>query len=103
MYIDMCGGSPQRPLMGPECRVNHRKIGLGSANQKMNGRILFPTKPPYFFGGSGADTVFAVSRVLLQIGREHSFHHFGMAAFTVIIVKINHTISPVNGQIFFYP
>ena len=93
--IDVSGVRTQCSLVGAQGGINHSHIGLGSAHQKMDGNILPATFLPDFGGGSSAIRILAIAGGLHHIDCKQPLHHLFMAAFAVIVVKINHRNAPL--------
>ena len=90
--VDMGGIRAQSCLMRPQGSVNHRQIGLSASNQKMHIQLGIAAGGADLICGGFAVIVGAIAGRLLQIGADQRLQDLFVAAFAVIIVKINHGI-----------
>ena len=103
MDIDVGSVRAKGTLMWAQSGINHRQICLGSAHEEMDGNILPAALFPYFGSRSRAVLVLTVAQGLLHVGLHQSLKHFFVAAFAVIIVKVNHCFSHSCISLFYFP
>ena len=102
MDVDMSALGAQCPLMGPQSGSNHRQIGLGTANEEVHSHILPTAQSADFPGGGSTVWILPVAGGLLEIGLCQRFQHLGVAAFGIIVVKIQHGSLPFYPLIFLF-
>ena len=90
MDVDVAADRAQRPLVGPQGGVNDRQVGLGAAHQEVNRQVLPAAEGADLISGAGAVGILTIARGLLQIGTDQGFQHLRVAAFGIVIVKIDH-------------
>ena len=91
--IDMAGDCTQSTLMGPQSSCNHGHVCLCATHHEVNGQRIIAAGLADLGGSAGAVMILAVAGGLFQVGALQGFQNLFMAAFAIVIVKINHDFS----------
>ena len=94
MDIDMAAYRAQSALVGTQSRSNNGEVGLGTAHQEVNSHVLTAAEGLDFGGSLGTVFILAVTKGLNQVGANQGIQHLLVTAFGIVIVEINHSLSP---------
>ena len=90
VHVDVAAVGTQHPLPGLEGRVNHRKVGLGGAHQKLHFRFRRAAQGADAVPGLVAVGILSVAGGLFQIGAAQSVQYRSRCALAVVTFKTNH-------------
>ena len=97
--IDVGTGGAKCRLMRTKRRRNDSQICLCATHQKMDCDFFISTKCTYSLGCLQAVQILTITGCLLHICGCDPFQHFGVTAFTVIVMEIDHE----NPSAVFFP
>ena len=103
MDIDMAAHRAQGALVGPQSRCNDRQVRLGAAHKKVHSGVRTGAEGFDFFCGRSAVFILSVAQGLDHICTDQGIQHLLVAALGIVIVKVDHLVSPKIEYVPYYP